>query len=56
MVLADGKSANEYTWDSQDNSLKKIPTDNAFLNETISYYQVADFLYNHGGLELKGAN
>ncbi|WP_431163913.1 LTA synthase family protein [Flagellimonas beolgyonensis] len=56
MVLADGKSANEYAWDSQDNSLEKIPTDNAFLNETISYYQVADFLYNHGGLELKGAN
>jgi len=50
MVLGDGKTANQYQWDPEENSLKKSPMDTLFLNEAISYYQVADFLYNHGGL------
>ncbi|MBW8201978.1 LTA synthase family protein [Flagellimonas abyssi] len=53
MVLGDGKTANQYNWDKKNNSLSKEPMDTAFLNETISYYQLADYLYNHNGLDLK---
>lgn len=53
MVLGDQKNANFYGWDPSDNSLKSIPTDQAFLDETISWYQVADFLYSNGGLKLQ---
>ncbi|WP_418502328.1 LTA synthase family protein [Flagellimonas sp.] len=53
MVLGDGKTANQYKWDQKNNSLSKEPMDTAFLNETISYYQLADYLYNHNGLDLK---
>ncbi len=53
MVLGDGKVANQYVWNKQDNSLSSQPTNEAFLTEAISYYQLADFLYNHGGLDLK---
>ena len=42
MVLGDGKTANQYNWDKKNNSLSKEPMDTAFLNETISYYQLAD--------------
>ncbi len=52
MVLGDGKVANQYTWNKEDNSLSSEPMDDAFLTETISYYQLADYLYNHGGLDL----
>ncbi len=53
MVLGDGKTANQYKWDQKDNSLKKESLDTFFLNETISFYQLADYLYNHGGLDAK---
>jgi len=53
MVLGDQKNANFYGWDPSDNSLKSIPTDRAFLDETILWYQVADFLYSNGGLKLQ---
>ena len=53
MVLGDGKTANQYNWDKKNNSLSKEPMDTAFFNETISYYQLADYLYNHNGLDLK---
>ena len=53
MVLGDGKTANQYNWDQKSNSLSKEPMDTAFLNETISYYQLADYLYNHNGLDIK---
>ena len=53
MVLGDGKTANQYNWDQKNNSLSKEPMDTAFLNETISYYQLADYLYNHNGLDIK---
>ncbi|HKL91036.1 MAG TPA: LTA synthase family protein, partial [Allomuricauda sp.] len=52
MVLGDGKTASQYKWNQQDNSLKKEPVDTAFLNQTISFYQMADYLYNHGGLDV----
>lgn len=53
MVLGDGKTANQYKWDQADNSLTKEAVDTTFLNQTISFYQLADHLYNHGGLDVK---
>lgn len=51
MVLGDGRTANQYSWNREDNSLAPKPMDSLFLRETISYYQLADYLYNHGGLD-----
>ncbi|MCM4164831.1 sulfatase [Arenibacter sp. A80] len=54
MILGDQKSANFYQWKSSDNSLKSVPMDNDFLRNTISWYQVSDYLYINNGL--KAAN
>lgn len=53
MVLGDQKSTNFYKWDDKDNSLQPLPLEEGFLKETISYFQVADYLYNNDGLSLK---
>jgi len=53
MVLGDQKSANFYNWERKDNSLKVVPLKSNFLDEAISYFQVADYLYNHNGLTVK---
>ena len=53
MVLGDQKSANFYSWNTIDNSLKPLPMNENFLKETISYFQVADYLYSNDGLNLK---
>ncbi len=53
MVLGDQKTANFYQWNKGDNSLQSIPMNEGFLKEAISYFQVADYLYNHEGLSLK---
>jgi phosphoglycerol transferase MdoB-like AlkP superfamily enzyme len=52
MVLGDQHQSNFYTWNRIDNSLDELPIDNVFLEETISYYQVADNLYSNNGLKL----
>ena len=56
MVLGDEKTANFYQWSKEDNSLQTLPMNEDFLKETISYFQVADYLYNHDGLKLKSRN
>lgn len=53
MVLGDQKQANFYNWKRDDNSLVAKPMNQDFLKETISYFQVADHLYNNNGLSLK---
>jgi hypothetical protein len=53
MVLGDQKQANFYQWNSVDNSLQSMPMNDGFLKETISYFQVADYLYSNNGLSLK---
>ncbi len=53
VVLDDKKQANFYIWDKTDNSLKNMPIDVPLLEETISFYQVADNLYHHNGLKIK---
>ena len=53
MVLDEQAHANFYNWNPVDNSLTSKPVDELFLKQTVSYYEVADDLYRHGGLKLK---
>lgn len=52
MVLGDGKTSNFYQWNPEDNSLNNLLMDSEFLKTAISNYQVADYLYQNGGLQL----
>ena len=47
MILSDQKKQAFYTWNKTDNSLKKLPMDATFLDETISWYQTADYLFTN---------
>lgn len=53
MVLNEQNGSDFYQWNKDDNSLKEIPNNVNFLDETISYYQVADYLYRNNGLKIK---
>lgn len=45
MILSDQKKQAFYTWNKKDNSLNPLPMDQSFLEETISWYQTADYLF-----------
>jgi len=47
MILSDQKKQAFYNWNKNDNSLKLIPLDKKFLEETISWYQTADYLFTN---------
>lgn len=47
MVLSDQKKQAFYTWEKEDNSLKGLPMDKGFLEETIAWYQTADYLFTN---------
>lgn len=47
MILSDQKKQASYTWKKQDNSLTPIPMNQNFLEETISWYQTADYLFTN---------
>lgn len=47
MILSDQKKQSFYTWNKNDNSLKTIPIEKNFLDETISWYQTADYLFTN---------
>lgn len=47
MILSDQKRQSFYYWNKTDNSLKPLPMDKSFLNETISWYQTADYLFTN---------
>lgn len=51
MILGDGKTANSYIWERENNTLTPKPADKLFLNKTIAYYQTADYLFHHNGLK-----
>lgn len=53
MVLGNQKKANFYNWNRESNNLTILPVDNDFLEKTISFYQVADYLYSNNGLKIK---
>ncbi len=47
MVLSDQKEQAFYAWNKKDNSLKPLPIEKTFLEETISWYQTADHLFTN---------
>lgn len=47
MILSDQKKQAFYTWNKEDNSLKSLPIERTFLDETISWYQTADYLFTN---------
>jgi phosphoglycerol transferase MdoB-like AlkP superfamily enzyme len=47
MVLSDQKKQQYYSWNAGDNSLAPLPEDKKFLDETISWYQSADYLFTN---------
>lgn len=47
MILSDQKKHAFYNWNKKDNSLKPIPMNKSFLDETISWYQTADYLFTN---------
>jgi len=47
MILSDQKKQAFYTWNKKDNSLKPLPMEKDFLDETISWYQTADYLFTN---------
>lgn len=51
MVLSDQRKNTFYDWNSVTNSLTQKPIDSAFLLETISFYQTADYLFTNGKLK-----
>ncbi len=53
MVLGDQNQSNFYHWNKDDNSLEEQTIDTSFLEETISFYQAADYLYRNDGLKIK---
>jgi len=53
MVLSDQHKSDIYKWNRKDNSLNVIAERPSFLYKTISYYQVADYLYRNEELKLK---
>jgi phosphoglycerol transferase MdoB-like AlkP superfamily enzyme len=53
MVLGDQKTANFYQWNPVKETLNLQPMEEPFLKETIAYYQVASYLYDENGLQLR---
>jgi len=47
MILSDQKKQAFYTWKKEDNSLKPLPMQQSFLDETIAWYQTADYLFTN---------
>jgi phosphoglycerol transferase MdoB-like AlkP superfamily enzyme len=47
MILSDQKKQNFYNWNKTDNSLNPLPMDKSFLDETISWYETADYLFTN---------
>ncbi len=47
MILSDQKKQAFYRWSKKDNSLRPIPMNKSFLEETISWYQTADYLFTN---------
>lgn len=52
MVLGDQQLSNFYRWNRETNELMPLENDNRFLNEIISNYQTADYLFRNEGLKL----
>lgn len=47
MILSNQKKNHFYKWNESNNSLSKLPMNNSFLEESISMYQTADYLFKN---------
>lgn len=47
MILSNQKKNHFYKWNKETNDLNKIPMNESFLKESISWYQTADYLFTH---------
>jgi phosphoglycerol transferase MdoB-like AlkP superfamily enzyme len=47
MILSDQKKQAFYSWNKKDNSLIPMPINQHFLEETIAWYQTADYLFTN---------
>lgn len=47
MILSDQKKQAFYAWNKETNDLKPLPMDKKFLDEAISWYQTADYLFTN---------
>lgn len=53
MILSDQSVVNYFEWETDNDNLIPKDINTNLLNETISFYQVADYLYRNNGLKLK---
>jgi phosphoglycerol transferase MdoB-like AlkP superfamily enzyme len=53
MVLSDQKVVNYFEWETDNDNLIPKDVNSKMLEETIAFYQVADYLYRNNGLKLK---
>ena len=51
MILSDHSKQAFYRYQEASNTLHPVATDKSFLRETVSWYQTADFLFNHHKLK-----
>lgn len=51
MIMSDQKKQAFYSWNKNDNSLTPLKMDKSFLEETIAWYQTADYLFTNGLLK-----
>lgn len=47
LILSDQQKQTFNEWDKETNNLKSLPMNQAFLEETIAWYQTADFLFTN---------
>lgn len=47
MILSDRKKQAFYRWDKAGNSLARLPMQEPFLRETVSWYQTADYMFSN---------
>lgn len=52
MILSDQRVVNYFEWETDNDNLIPKDIDATLLEETISFYQVADYLYRNNGLKL----
>jgi phosphoglycerol transferase MdoB-like AlkP superfamily enzyme len=53
MILSDQRVVNYFEWETDNDNLLPKDIDATLLEETVSFYQVADYLYRNNGLKLK---
>jgi len=53
MIVSYQRLVNYFEWETDNDNLIPKDINTTLLEETISFYQVADYLYRNNGLKLK---